>query len=1116
MGMKVAISHHNIYHYAKAVRLGPQVIRLRTAPHSRTKIHSYSLNIKPGDYFINWLQDPFGNYQARVVFPELVHEFRIQVEIIADLVAFNPFDFFLEESAQKFPFTYNSALKKELSPYLEITEAGQKLLSLYNDCKRFVHTGTVDFLVSLNQEVNRRIQYTIRMEPGVQSCEETLDKSLGSCRDSAWLMVNLLRHFGLASRFVSGYLVQLSPDEPEEVEKGLHDDFTDLHAWAEAYVPGAGWIGLDATSGLFAGEGHIPLACTPHFSSAAPITGLLEPVGVEFTFENRVERIQEDPRPTKPYSEQELSDILALGEEVDQRLEEADVRLTMGGEPTFISKGDMESDQWNTKADGKDKRQKALSLAKGLRSQFSKGGFIHFGQGKWYPGEAIPRWQYTLYWRKDQEPIWRNDQLIGDPNRKGSYTDADLKKFVDLLCDKMMIAREFALPAYEDKFYYLWEENCLPTEFDMQQELANEDRSSTLSIQRQTLLHLLRQGFEETAGYVLPLRWDYVGRGWQTCLWKFRRKHLFLLPGNSQMGLRLPQDRIDQVTEDIHDVVLPTDPIEQPDQLPSRKDLANFYLAQSSRKSSVASKTFTTALCLYLEHGSLHLFLPPLDEFEHFLHLIYVIETVAEQLHMAVVIEGYQPPFHKRVHKLVVAPDPGVIEVNIHPAQNWNELVKNYRILFSEAKHAGLSTNKFDIDGKHTGTGGGNHITLGGVRPEESPLLRRPDLLRSMLTFWQNHPSLSYLFASSFIGTTSQAPRLDEGRPDMIYELEIAFKELDKYKKPPFWLADRLFRNLLTDITGNTHRAEFCIDKLFNPESSTGRLGILELRGFDMPPHEHMSLVQLLLIRCLVSAFWDEPYRESVINWGTDLHDKFMLHHFVSEDIFEVVEYLRRKNIKFDYDWLRVFRDFRFPVYGSVIVNGVQLTLRGALEPWIVLGEEMTSSGTSRYVDSSIERLEVSVQDFHPERYLILCNGIEVPLMGTDQEGKWVAGIRYKAWAPHSALHPTIGVNSPLVFDVFDKWNNRSIGGCTYHVVHPGGRNYETFPVNPLEAEGRRASRFWDFNHSPKSNVQIAPQSSTGRSGNYLTPHRQVKEGLTPKKLPVSNEFPHTLDLRRS
>ncbi|MBT8218682.1 MAG: transglutaminase family protein, partial [Bacteroidia bacterium] len=741
---------------------------------------------------------------------------------------------------------------------------------------------------------------------------------------------------------------------------------------------------------------------------------------------------------------------------------------------------------------------------------------LHFGQGKWYPGEPIPRWQYAMLWRKDQQPLWINNELFADPIQKGTTTLDQSRQFIDQLALNLGLTQKYVIDAYEDKMYYEWEAQNLPKNFDEERDLQSA------KIERKKLLEILKKGMDKPVGFVLPLKKEIDANVWKSCPWEFSRDKLYLIPGNSQIGYRLPIDRLIKVEKGVDEIVVPADPLQKISDLLNRSEMQMIVEKrkktgkQEQVQTGQKSQTFTTALCAEIKNGNLHLFLPPLDEFSDFIDLVFSIEEAASALKIPVLLEGYQAPYHQDIVKLVVAPDPGVVEVNIHPAGSWDEILNIYDTLFEAAEEVGLGTNKFMIDGKHTGTGGGNHITLGGSTPADSPLLRRPDLLRSMISFWQNHPGLSYLFSSPFIGPTSQAPRVDEGRSEIIYELEIAFKELEKHDDPPFWMVDRLFRNLLIDITGNTHRAEFCIDKLYNPESQTGRLGILELRGFDMPPHKEMCLVQLLLIRSLVAVFWNQPYKQRLIDWGTDLHNKFMMHHFVREDMYEVIDHINNHGIDFDKQWLDVFLDFRFPIYGQINVKGINLTLRAGIEPWIVLGEEITSAGTSRYVDSSVERLEVLVEDFNPGRYKLLCNYIEVPLVKTNYKGKYVAAVRFKAWAPFSALHPTIEPNSPLVFDIYDTWNECSIGGCTYHVMHPGGRSYDTFPVNSLEAESRRMTRFWEFNHSPKNIVKIATQENNAMSStSYITSHTEVNTDITIKQIPMSHEFPHTLDLRR-
>ena len=1138
MTIQVAINHRTTYEFANLIGIGPHVIRLRPAPHSRTPIISYSLKILPEDHFINWQQDPFGNFLCRLVFPEKSRKLEIDVEVIAELSAHNPFDFFVEDYAEQFPFKYKPELKRELAPYLKKMRKS-KLLQAYLDEIPKEPQKINDFLVAINQKVERDIEYSLRFEPGVQTPNQTLKKKKGSCRDSAWLLVQLFRHLGLAARFVSGYLVQLAPDmDSLDGPSGPIEDFTDLHAWCEVYIPGAGWIGLDPTSGLFASEGHIPLCCTPEPASAAPVEGGIDKTEVEFSYSNKVTRLFEDPRVTKPYDDIQWKAIDQLGHQVDSILEEQDVRLTMGGEPTFVSIDDMESAQWNTAALGDDKLALAKKLSLRLRETFAPGGLLHYGQGKWYPGEEIPRWALGCFWRTDGEPLWQDTSLLANPDADYQVDISKAEAFARHMAPMLSVNDGFVIPAYEDALYYIREESNLPINLDLYESDLDDN------LERTRLANLLRQGITNPSAWVLPLDWDFAAQQWYSAKWEFRTERLVLIPGDSPVGLRLPLNSLPVQSEEFIDP--------ERDPFAPRGNLASYPLGKSrdeqeanangqpenkpSRFSNVSERMIKnvprTTLCFEPRDGKLFVFFPPLQHLEHYVDLLHAIEKTASELGLPVVIEGYEPPRDHRLQKILVTPDPGVIEVNVHPSGSWEQLKHTTTALYEQARLSRLIAEKFMLDGRHTGTGGGNHLTMGGPTPADSPMLRRPDLVGSFISYWQNHPGLSYFFSGMFIGPTSQAPRVDEGRNESLYELEIALSQIPEGLVEQPWLVDRLLRNLLIDVTGNTHRAEICIDKLYSPDSASGRQGIIEFRGFEMPPHAQMSLVQALLLRTLVARFWKSPYKNKLVRWGTALHDKFMLPFFVWSDIKDVVRDLNEHGFPFQLEWLLPFEEFRFPRYGTTQIGAIQLELRFAIEPWHVLGEEVSSSGTARFVDSSVERLQVKLSGLVDNRYVLTCNGRRVPLTNTGRHGEYVGAVRYRAWQPPSALHPYIGVHSPLVFDLIDTWNNRALGGCTYNVSHAGGRSYETFPVNALEAESRRINRFSAIGHTPAYEALENPEEEDNHSQENTVSHIQPidgdnlrlvrsflenryepKESGIPKDEP-SSEYPGTLDLR--
>ena len=1141
MSIHCALHHQTAYRYDRPVLHGPQLVRLRPAPHHRNRVLAYSLRVGPQPHFLSWQQDPHGNFLARVVFPEPIREFSIEVDLVADMATVNPFDFFVDEHATTLPFRYEAWQREELLPFLQTGDEGlgPRFAALLEDWRPPAGSATVDYLVGLNQHLSGIVRYLIRMEPGVQTPEQTLASGAGSCRDSAWLLVRLLRRLGLAARFVSGYLIQLKPDvKPLEGPGGTEVDFCDLHAWAEAYLPGAGWVGMDPTSGLLTGEGHIPLASTPDPRSAAPVSGSIEAgAEAEFRFSMNVNRLRETARVTKPYTAEQWQLVLQTGSEIDRVLQQQDVRLTMGGEPTFVSAANSDEPEWTVAALGEEKLQVGEQLLRRLWQRYGNGGFLHHGQGKWYPGEPLPRWAWSCYWRRDGGPLWRDPSLLAEEGRDYGHSPEQGGRFIRHLAGRLGVPADHLMPAFEDAWYYLWRERRLPANLNpLESKLEDEQ-------ERERLARVFEQGLDHEVGHVLPLCRNRDGSGWTSPRWTLRTETLFLIPGDSPIGYRLPLESLPWTDQPAgHGLELePLDPwVERPPLPPGRvearlgqplgpaeprvqhpldagssrvggssaqraedgdgagddphggpADGATAGAADRSRGDEPENDLLPTALCVEPRGGVLRVFMPPTARLEDYLELVAAIEDTAAELELPVLLEGYRPPPDPRLRHFSLAPDPGVLEVNLQPVAGWDEAVDLTQRLYEEARLCRLATEKFALDGRHCGTGGGNHIVLGGATPADSPFLRRPDLLASMIRYWHNHPSLSYLFSGLFVGPTSQAPRVDEARPDAIYELETALAELpphDAVAAASPWLVDRILRNHLVDLTGNTHRAEFCIDKLYSPDSSTGRLGLLELRAFEMPPHAQMSLTQQLLVRAMVARFWRQPYRQRLVRWGSALNDRWALPHFIWQDFSEIIEEFRALGFGLDAEWFRPHFEFRFPQLGEYARLGVQVELRQAVEPWHVLGEELSAGGTARYVDSSVERLQVLVRGMTGERHLLTCNGRPLPLHPTGRNSEFVAGVRYKAWAPHSALHPTKPVVTPLTIDLIDSWNRRAIGGCRYHVMHPAGRSYDRFPVNAFEAESRRLARFEAHGHTPGT-VDVAGE-------------------------PLSMEFPFTLDLQ--
>lgn len=1097
--MRLLIQHRSHYHYPRPAHLGSHTLRLRPTAHAKARIETYRLLIDC-EHTLRWQQDPYGNHVAKVHFPAETptSSLDVLVELTVDVRPVNPFDFLLDDIAEETPFAYPASLKHELTPFLHLDDPaffrGPRYRELSESLPR---TGTtIDLITELNAAVARTVRYVIREQTGVYTPEECLVAGQASCRDSAVLLTALMRERGLAARFVSGYLVQLTdegmlPDQP----KGVTRDVVDLHAWCEVYLPGAGWVGLDATSGLLAGEGHIPLCGASVPALAAPLEGTSDTPADEVSFSMLVGRLGHEARPTTPYPDEIWSLLQAAGDRADAALEGAGVRLTMGGEPTFNARDDAELPEWSSEALGPSKLAYGRRLAAALRERITPGAVILHRPGKWYPGESLPRWALEIVGRRDQTPLWPPRAKLGRP-----ASPDDAERFGRALMEALELDDASCLmAAYEDAFHLIKDESQLPVDVD--------PRAATLedSEERRRVARILSRGISEPAGWVLPLA-PLANERWGSERWEFRRGALYLLPGDSPVGLRLPLASLTSVApppryEEPRGY--PPDPRTEPDDDNQQHQLP-VASAQATSRFGIR-----TAVCVEVRDGELFAFLPPLPSFARFCAIVAALDRARDATGLEVQLEGYGPPQAFEAFKFAVTPDPGVLEVNVPPTASMRAYDDLIQQVFDAALNSGLHSEKYLIDGRMAGSGGGNHITFGGPSTLESPFLKRPDLLASLLTFFQHHPSLSYMFAGLFVGPTSQAPRVDEARHETLYELEIAMarafaKGVDPPEGPPPWLADMLFRHLLVDMTGNTHRAEISIDKLFDPQTPHGRQGLIELRAFEMPPHPRMVTAQVLLVRSLIAAFQRQPYQHPLVRWGQALHDRFLLPHNLWRDFEDVLGFLNDAGLPLPGDGYRPFLELRCPLVGTLQAGDITLEVRNALEPWHVLGEELSGSGTSRFVDSSLERIEVKVTGLIAGRHAVLVNGHTLPLHPTPVVNSYVAGVRFRAWAPPHSLHAHIGIHHPIHLEVVDTWSQRSLGGCAYHVWHPEGRAFDTPPLTRFEAAARRAQRFTIDAHTP---WPVVPRTAT--------PHPDQPYTLDLRRLGIDRPMPTPKELNR-
>ena len=1111
MSTRVAITHRIARHFARARQLPTHWLRLRPAPEQRARIAAFSLAVQAEPHFLNWVRDPFENHLGRLDFPEPLAGFGITLELIADLEPSNPFDFLAEPYAAEHPFEYPVQLKKELSPYLLTGAPGPRLAAWLANVDR-TPTTTVERLDALNRMVQEAHTLTTEGAPRAMDLERFLERGEGSCWDFAWLLTVTFRHLGLAARFACGYRVLLA-DEQHNGSPPRFPDTVALHAWAEAYIPGAGWIGLDPAMGVFVTESHIPLACAPEPARVLPIVGDGAGDG-EASPATRSESLRvrrlTPSSVSWPHTDTQWADIGALGRSLDKDLALQGLKPAVGVSLSLVSGQDGFAPEWSTQAVGPSKRSLAESLSISLWKRLGPGGVPQLGQGEWFGGESLPRWRLGCFFRADGEPVWRNPKRLGFGNAPGTGL-SDHAEQAEQAEQAQRLAASIArglgidparvVAAHEDPLHQLWRTRAAPPAHLAKPEDLRDP------MRRRALAERLSSASHTPTGYVLPLSWDHARACWVSGAWRFRRSGLHLAPGSASMGYRLPLDGLIDDEAGAFEAQIERSPLE------ARGRLPDFHAGVRARREGRMTAQSTrddhpprTALCVEARAGGLFVFLPPVSHLEHYLDLVATVEVAAEALKLSVSLEGYPPPEDPRLRRILLEPDAGVLRLDLPQTDNWDQLQGALGAAYEEAWALGLGTERVSADdGRRLPSGGGGRLTIGGVSPSDSPFLTRPEILRSLVAYWQRHPCLSYLFAGRLVGPSGSAPRPDEGRDEMLYELSIALERLPSGTSDRPWLPDRVLRHLLTDPAGNVKRAEIRIDQLYAPERASQRLGRIMINAFESAPETRLAALQSLLVLGMIGRFGRHPDSGELRRWGPALHDRFMLPGVLLDDLRSVIADLVAAGYPFQLDWFQPLFELRFPVLGSVPLGPLTLKLRSAHEPWPLLAEEATGGGVARFVDAANERLQVTLSGAHPGRYVLACNGHRVPLQETATHGEYIAGVRYKVSNPPATLHPTVWPVQALVFDVIDTWTGPAIGGCTYLPPQPQTWGPIGVPAQPPPTgEPREAPRVYP--------IPILSMRAMGKSGRFL-PRGSGLAIMTPPPKIDDEQFPHLLDL---
>jgi uncharacterized protein (DUF2126 family)/transglutaminase-like putative cysteine protease len=1001
---RVALTHVIEERFATPVTLATHWLRLRPAAHARAGVTAYSLRVRTEPHFVNWFRDAYENHVARLDFPEPVTRLAIDVDVVAEIADANPFDFLLDDDALEHPFAYGEQARRDLAPYLQLERPGPRLARWLPSLPRG-RTAVIDRV----RETVLAVHEAVALDPvGARDLETALALRAGTAEALAWLAVASLRALGIAARFASGYRVHVADGAANAA----------LHAWTEAFLPGAGWVGIDPTCGLFTTDAWIPLACAPEPATARTIAGFREACdGTDAA--SLVARVLEPSPAPSPYSAADWAEIAAVGRAVDADLAAAGVRLGLARELAFTSTRHSGAPEWRTTALGESKVATAEALASALRARLVPDAVVTRGDGEWFAGEASPRWRVACVWRADGRPLWRGPAW---PASSPSALPPDAAAtFARALADTLGVPAASVIAAYEDP---LAGARADRDGFDapLAGELGDPERRRALADR----LSAERAG--APVGWVLPLAWDYGAEAWRSGAWRFRRGRLHLLPGSFAMGVRLPlaslpPDDAAESRDPARDPLAPREPL--PD------GLASLGVPPPSDEPPPR-----TAVCLEVRDDRLHAFLPPLGRAEAWVRLVAAIDDVAARTGVGVVVEGYEAPEDDRLPRLVIEPAPGTLRMILPTTGRMDDHAALLDAAYDEAARLGLRTERLAADGAVDPLPATALLVVGGTTADVSPFFDRPELLRALIVYWQRHPSLSYLFRpSALVGPGGPAPRADESRVDALGELAIALERLAGGDRPPWW-PDRVLRHLLADASGDCRRTELDTERLFDPTHAARRRGELSIKSFGVAPCARTAAVQSLLVAAIVARLARAGGDATTTPWGPALHDRFMLPSVLRADLDAVLTDLARSGRPLQPVWFAPFVEAQFPLLGRVQLGDVALELRPAHEPWPVLAEEATGAGMARFVDSANGRLEARLTGASP-RHVLACNGRRVPLRPGGDDGTLVAGVRYKRWNPTATLHPTAPPTGELVFDVVDVWTDRAIGGCRYTPAVP-------------------------------------------------------------------------------